>query len=381
VFLSRAGSLAKALWFVSDCFHLYLKGWPVVSRAVHIASGIKSAMTIWWLFAAVAGTSLFMTWVLRRYALASSLMDIPNERSSHSVPTPRGGGVAIVLSFLLALPFLAFFGALEWFSVWGLLVSGALVAVVGFLDDHGHIAARWRLLAHFTAAIWALALLGGLPPIQLGSFEFDLSWVGHILAAFYLVWMLNLYNFMDGIDGIASVEAICACLGACLIYWLTGNEGLMVAPMLLAMAVIGFLYWNFPPARIFMGDAGSGFLGLVLAILSLQAAWIDPALLWVWLILLGVFIVDATFTLGRRLLRGDKVYEAHRSHAYQFASRFYQRHLPVTLAVLVINVFWLLPIAVCVVWWKLNGLLGLIVAYVPLIVLAARFRAGELEKA
>jgi Fuc2NAc and GlcNAc transferase len=142
--------------------------------------------------------------------------------------------------------------------------------------------------------------------------------------------MLNLYNFMDGIDGIASVEAICACLGASVLYWLSGLDALIWGPLLLAASVAGFLYWNFPPARIFMGDAGSGFLGIVLGGLSLQAAWVSEPMLWAWLILLGVFIVDATFTLFRRLLRGEKVYEAHRSHAYQFASRRFGKHLPVT---------------------------------------------------
>ena len=237
------------------------------------------------------------------------------------------------------------------------------------------------MLGHFLGAIWALFWLGGLPALELFGFVLDLGWLGHVLAAIYLVWMLNLYNFMDGIDGIASVEAICACLGACLLYWLGGFENLILAPLVLAMAVAGFLYWNFPPARIFMGDAGSGFLGIILGMLSLQAAWSSPKLLWVWLILLGVFIVDATLTLLRRLLRGDKVYEAHRSHAYQFASRHYGRHLPVTLVVTAINLFWLLPLAACVVLWNMDGALALILAYVPLLVLAVRFHAGELEKA
>ena len=128
-----------------------------------------------------------------------------------------------------------------------------------------------------------------------------------------------------------------------------------------------------------MGDAGSGFLGIVLGGLSLQAAWVSPDLLWGWLILLGVFIVDATFTLIRRLLRGDKVYEAHRSHAYQFASRRFGKHLPVTLAVGAINLLWLLPIAAGVVRFGLNSSLGLILAYVPLVALAVIFRAGELD--
>jgi Fuc2NAc and GlcNAc transferase len=128
-----------------------------------------------------------------------------------------------------------------------------------------------------------------------------------------------------------------------------------------------------------MGDAGSGFLGVMLGGLSLQAAWVSSPMLWAWLILLGVFIVDATFTLFRRLLRGDKVYEAHRSHAYQFASRRFGRHLPVTVSVGLINLLWLLPIAVCVTCFGLDGALGVLVAYIPLIALAIKFHAGELE--
>lgn len=333
-----------------------------------------------WLIPAVAVLSLVLTAVLRRYALSRSIIDIPNARSSHSIPTPRGGGVAIVIAFLLALPILGTIGLLPWSQLIAVGGAGALVAVIGFMDDHGHIAARWRLLGHFTAAIWALAWLGGLPPVVFFGVSLDLHWFGHILAAIYLVWMLNLYNFMDGIDGIASVEALCVCLGACLIYALNGTPALTWGALILAMAVLGFLYWNFPPARIFMGDAGSGFLGITLGVLSVQAAWESSALLWVWLILLGVFIVDATFTLMRRLIRGDKVYEAHRSHAYQFASRLAGRHLPVTMAVIFINLVWLLPIAVSVGVFGLDGSTGLLLAYAPLILLAIKFHAGALEK-
>jgi Fuc2NAc and GlcNAc transferase len=328
----------------------------------------------------VAIAALCLTWILRRYALARSLMDIPNARSSHSVATPRGGGVAIVLSFLVAVPFFAATSSHSWDMVWAILGAGGGTAILGFLDDKGHIAARWRLLGHFCAAAWVLFWLGGLPAISILGITLDLGWFGYVVAALYLVWMLNLYNFMDGIDGIASVEAICVCVGACLIYWYGGFDNLIWAPLLLAMAVAGFLFWNFPPASIFMGDAGSGFLGIILAVLSLQAAWAAPHLLWAWLILLGVFIVDATLTLARRLLRGDKVYEAHRSHAYQFASREIGRHLPVTMVVGAINLFWLLPIAMCVVLLDMDGVVGLVIAYAPLVVLALRFRAGELEK-
>ncbi|WP_449123542.1 MraY family glycosyltransferase [Pseudomonas sp. MPG01] len=337
-------------------------------------------MSYGWFIPVIVVVSFFLTWTLRRYALSRSLMDIPNARSSHSVPTPRGGGVAIVLAFTLALGMLLFAGLMSSSAFFAIAGGGALIAVIGFMDDHGHIAARWRLLGHFAASTWLLFWLGGLPAVEIWGGTFDLGWFGHVLAAFYLVWLLNLYNFMDGIDGIAGVEAVCVCLGACVLYWLVDAAALIWAPLMLAAAVMGFLCWNFPPAKIFMGDAGSGFLGVVLGGLSLQAAWHDPSLFWGWLILLGVFIVDATFTLFRRLLRGDKLYEAHRSHAYQFASRQFGRHLPVTLATGLINLCWLLPIAVGVTRFGLGGVWGVLLAYIPLVFLAIRFHAGELEK-
>lgn len=337
-------------------------------------------MKVMFLMATIATLAWGLTALLRRYALARSLMDIPNARSSHSQPTPRGGGVAIVAAFLMGLSVAVAAGVdLPPEIYYALLGSGLAIALLGFLDDHGHIAARWRLLGHFAAAAWGLFWLGGLPPLTIFGQVVDFGWLGYLLASFYLVWLLNLYNFMDGIDGIASIEAICVCLGGALLYVLHGHAEDAVLPLLLSFAVAGFLYWNFPPARIFMGDAGSGFLGIVLGVLSLQAAWIDQSLLWGWLILLGVFIVDATFTLFRRLLRGDRVYEAHRSHAYQYASRQFGRHLPVTLAVAAINLCWLLPIALWVVQGG-DGLLGLLVAYGPLLGLAVKFRAGELEQ-
>jgi Fuc2NAc and GlcNAc transferase len=336
-------------------------------------------MKYWYFFPIVVLLSLVLTAVLRQYALHRSIIDIPNARSSHSIPTPRGGGVAIVVTFLISLVLLGCLQLQPFAWLTGLVGAGSLVAVIGFMDDHGHIAARWRLLLHFVAALWALFWFNGLPVLSILGFSIDLGWIGHALAAFYLVWMLNLYNFMDGIDGLASVEAISVCLGMCAIYFFFGFENLIWTPATLAMAVTGFLFWNFPPAKIFMGDAGSGFLGITLGILSLQAVWAEPGFLWAWLIMLGVFICDATFTLLRRLLRGDRVYEAHRSHGYQFASRKFAKHLPVTAAVLCINIFWLLPIAFLVMKFQLVGFLGLVFAYIPLIFLAVKFNSGAVE--
>ncbi|WP_350601390.1 glycosyltransferase family 4 protein [Pseudomonas sp. 65/3-MNA-CIBAN-0223] len=335
-------------------------------------------MMVWWLLFAVFAVSWGLTLVLRRYALAKSLMDIPNERSSHTVPTPRGGGVAIVAAFLVALPILTGLGLLDTSALYALLGSGLLVAVIGFIDDHGHIPARWRLLGHFIAAAWALFWLEGLPPIEFFGIAVDLGWFGSILAAVYLVWMLNLYNFMDGIDGLASAEAISVCLAICVVYWVSGCAELVWGALILVAAVAGFLFWNFPPARIFMGDAGSGFLGVVLGALAIQAAWTEPQLLWSWLILLGVFIVDATWTLFVRLFRGEKIYQAHRSHAYQLASKHFKSHKVITLSIVAINIGWLMPWAL---WVGLGGswLIGIVVAYVPLCLMAWKMSAGKTE--
>ncbi|WP_282362147.1 glycosyltransferase family 4 protein [Pseudomonas sp. PS01300] len=332
-----------------------------------------------WLILASGAASLVVTAILRRYAVARGLLDVPNARSSHSLPTPRGGGMAFVVTFLLALFGVASGGAVTPCLLIGLLGSGTLVAAIGFLDDHGHIPARWRLVGHFVAAAWGLTWLGGMPPLTLVGLRLDSIWLSAPLGALYLVWLLNLYNFMDGIDGIASIQAISVCLGACLLYSTTDNLQAIWLPLLLAATVAGFLFWNFPPARIFMGDAGSGFLGVVLGLLSLQAAWINPLLFWGWLILLGVFVADATFTLGRRLLRGERVHEAHRSHAYQYATRHHGSHLLVSLSVAALNIGWLLPVAMAVVSGKVEAEVGVFVAYVPLIILAIKYHAGKRE--
>ncbi len=338
-------------------------------------------MIFWCLLLLICSGSWAITGFLRRYALAKNLIDIPNERSSHSVPTPRGGGVAIVAVFLTALSVLYHFDLLAISVCLALSGAGFAVAVTGFLDDHGHIAARWRLLVHFFSAAWGLYWLGGLPPVTAFGHVFDPGWLMYVLSAVYIVWLLNLYNFMDGIDGLAGIEAVTVCCGAALLaYQVAPDSNAWMLPVLLSVAVCGFLFWNFPPAKIFMGDAGSGFLGLMLALFSVQAAGVEPRLLWVWLILLGVFIVDATVTLCRRVLRGEKFYQAHRSHAYQYASRRFGGHRPVTLAIAVINICWLLPVASLVALAKLDGVAGLVVAYFPLVLLAYRYKAGARQE-
>jgi len=195
-----------------------------------------------------------------------------------------------------------------------------------------------------------------------------------------LVWLINLFNFMDGIDGIAAIEAVCVLSGCVLLLWFQGAPLQTLAwPMLLAVTVVGFLLWNWPPASIFMGDVGSGFLGYVLGCFLVDTAVAGLIPVWSWLILLGVFVVDATVTLVRRALSGARWYEAHRSHAYQHAAQKWKSHRKVSLAVLGINLVWLLPLAWLAALIPEHGWLIMVVALAPLVAAALWLGAGNEE--
>ncbi|MGZ5156940.1 MAG: MraY family glycosyltransferase [Caldimonas sp.] len=318
-----------------------------------------------------------LTSSVRRYALHADLLDHPNARSSHTVPTPRGGGVAIVVSYLALVAVLALAGAMDSGLAAALLGGGVLVAVLGFIDDRRPVPARWRFAGHLVAAAWVLLWLGPLPKVPIFGAVVDLGLGATALSVLYLVWSINLFNFMDGIDGIASLEAISVALAGAFVWWLTQPQGDWLLAVAFAACVAGFLIWNFPPARIFMGDAGSGFLGCMVATLALWSSHTAPHLFWSWFILGGAFMVDATTTLVRRVARGERFNEAHRSHAYQYAARKCGSHKTVAIAFVAITVFWLFPLAVAVALGRLDGLTGVAIAYVPLILLALRYKAGD----
>ena len=250
-----------------------------------------------------------------------------------------------------------------------------------FLDDHGHVPALGRLSVHMVSAAWMLYWVGtnGVAAL-LGNSAISVL-VGIILATLYLVWLLNLYNFMDGIDGIAGAEGCFVALGGAILFWMADAWPAMWLCASFGAAIAGFLVWNVPPAKIFMGDVGSGFVGLMLGGLTCVAAEVDPNLFWSWLVLLGVFIVDATWTLARRVLRGENPLEAHRSHAYQRRSRAFGSHAVVTMGITVINLCWLLPIAGLIAAQMMPGPLGLVVAYLPLCFLTWSSGAGLADNA
>lgn len=334
-------------------------------------------MNLHWLWPSAAVVSFILTWMTMRFAERRRLLDFPNVRSSHDHPVPRGGGVAVVLTFMAGMAVAAWFGIPDERLLATVLGGGGMVALIGLLDDYRDVPVAWRLALHVLAAAWALYWLGGIPPELLPGVP---AMAVNVLGIVCIVWLINLYNFMDGIDGIAGIETATVCAGQIVLVAVSGSgdAALTVAAVLLA-SVIGFLFWNYPPARIFLGDGGSGFLGFMMAVSCVLAARIEPAFFWAWLILLGVFIVDSGVTLARRMLRRRRLDEAHRSHAYQFASRRYGGHAPVSLAVGAINLFWLLPMAFLTATGRAPAALALPVAYAPLMWLAFHFKAGAPE--
>lgn len=316
--------------------------------------------------------SLVLTVCVRRYALAH-LLDVPNDRSSHVTPAPTGGGLGIVVAFLASLLLIGWLG---WIShqISYVLLAGIPVAAIGFWDDHQPVSARWRIVVHLIVAVAAVLLLQGFPDVLLGDFSLRLGFFGYVVGAGFLVWSLNLFNFMDGIDGIAASEAIFVLAGLMLLNDSVSPE-LSGVLLLLMVACCGFLLLNWPAAKIFMGDIGSGYLGFALGALILLSALEKPVLLFSGLILYAVFVVDATVTLLTRYKRGRPWYAAHCSHAYQHLARQYG-HLRVVLGIWLVNLCWLLPLAFLAFFFRSNAWAILLLAYLPLVFAALKFKAG-----
>jgi len=313
----------------------------------------------------LAGTGVLATLLAsfyRQRALARSLLDHPGDRSSHDVPTPSGGGVAwvaaLVVGVLAAIP-----GGSAWDGSYvAILSAGVLLSVVGWWDDAYTLPIRHRLAAYGVLALAMAALLVTFPP----ALSAPLRLASLLVTAFALLWLINLYNFMDGIDGLAATQTALAATTAALFAWFyLGDPQYVLFCLLLAAANLGFLALNWAPARLFMGDAGSIAAGFLLGALALRAAAIAPPMLVVWLIMLAVFITDATLTLLWRMATGQPFTRPHRQHAYQRLARHWRGHAPVVLLLLAISSFWLLPLAWFSLLWPATAWLWLLLAYLP----------------
>ena len=318
----------------------------------------------------------WLSWYVTRrflwFALEKQFLDRPNHRSSHSIPTPRGGGISFVLVFLLATLALAAVQLLSPLEAVGLF-AGGVIAGVGYRDDQASLSVRLRLLVQLAVAAVALVCLRGT---VLGGHGL-VALFAAIAAGLAFVWLINLTNFMDGIDGIAGTEAFTVGISCTLLLARkhdSGGEAILYA--VLAVAAVGFLVYNWPPAKIFMGDAGSGFLGYCFGALALLSAGRGHLSLWTSVILLGVFVIDASFTLASRMLAGETWYVPHRTHAFQHVAKHYG-HRFTTLSIAAINLGWLAPWAVLADSYPRFAPLCLALAWLPLVALASALGAGR----
>ncbi|MDF3055618.1 MAG: glycosyl transferase family 4 [Gammaproteobacteria bacterium] len=282
--------------------------------------------------------SVYLCHFYTRYAARKSWLDLPNQRSSHTIPTPRGGGLVFILLWSMALLFLWLFSWVSTRELCIILPGTLIVTVTGFLDDRYSIRAKHRALLYTVATITSLYYLEGFDQISLTqTLHLPLFWVGPLFAFLAVSWSVNLFNFMDGMDGIAAVEALFILLAGGTFLWLSGAAGLAFSAFLLSACIAGFLVWNKPPAKLFMGDVGSATLGFIILLLSLIGEQLYGVSFLLWMILYMAFLVDATLTLLRRVFSREKWYEAHRLHAYQRLHQAGWSHKRVLLALICVN--------------------------------------------
>jgi Fuc2NAc and GlcNAc transferase len=307
--------------------------------------------------------SALLCGVYWRFALRNQILDRPNERSSHEAPTPHGGGAALIVAFFVGMLLSArLYGGWDTGFI-SIAAAALLLTALGVLDDLRGLSVRLRLSIYAITCLWiAVELLRPLPWLMPGDAILVFS------ATLVMLWSLNLYNFMDGIDGLAATQAVIACACAALLsFFSVGYSQYVLFCLLLAAAHVGFLFWNWPRARLFMGDAGSvstGFLLAALAMLGLAQGYLNPVC---WAVLLAAFITDATYTLLWRVFTGQPFTQPHRLHAYQRLARYWGSHLNVDLLLLALSALWLFPLAWGVQEWPENTLSLVILAYVPLI--------------
>lgn len=318
------------------------------------------------LLAGYLGTQFYLSIAIQKGILAN-----PNYRTLHQRPVPRGGGIVFSMIFVLGSVILGFFHLISIELVLALGLGGGAAALFGFIDDVVDIRASIKLFIQGCLAAWVLFCFGGGPLATIGWIP---VWVSLIVSWALLIWMINLYNFMDGVDGMAISGAIFISMTLMLGLVITGGPvSLSLLFALLAMSCVGFLLLNWPPARVFMGDSGSVFLGYCFGALIINTTMNGDISIWTWLIAMGYFIGDTTTTMVLRLMIVKKWYHAHRSHAYQNLARIWDDHRKVTGSVLFYHLAWLLPLSI---WSSLTPIfapLAAVLALAPAILWTIRF--------
>lgn len=278
------------------------------------------------------------------------MLAVPNARSSHQEPIPLGAGVVFVLLWFACLLVGYTFHLFSLMDLLLFLPGALLVSLVGFWDDYRDLTAKKRLVVQLLAATFCVALLGDDSTLHLSRYTtIAAGWAGLLLTIFSIVWSTNLYNFMDGLDGLTSVEALYIFGIGGFFFWNVGAIPIALLSWILVVTVAGFLVWNWPKARVFMGDAGSYFLGFLVGLFSLVGDRLYHIPITVWIILYGVFWFDTTVTLIRRFIRRENLAMAHREHAFHRLHRAGYTHAQVLLGVIMLN-----TILACIAIWALK---------------------------
>ena len=312
---------------------------PPHSLRSEIAMG-SDYLPVWVIgaFVLVFVSSAVLTGLVYAHARRKRWLAMPNARSSHVVPTPSSGGIGFAVVTLGVLTMLGATHALPASLAIALVGGGVLVAIIGWIDDRRQLPARVRLVAYILAAVWAIWWIGGPDTLTIGWTFVSLGVWGTLLAVVCVVAFSNLYNFMDGIDGLIGAHAVFMGGILALLTFLVGAPALAAAYGILTASALGFLVWNWHPAKIFMGDVGSVLLGCCLAVLAVASEQLRALPALTWMTLFAPVIVDAGFTTIRRAFHGERWYEAHRTFSYQRAVQSGHQHSTVVLGILIIDV-------------------------------------------
>ncbi len=305
------------------------------------------------------------------FAERRNIKSIANQRSSHFIPVPNGGGLGFLIITLISLIILTNIDDMSIKNSNYLIFTSMVVGLMGFADDINDIPALQRFLVQLSASAIVIIFFTQFPNINFLDFSILGKPFLYIFGIIFLVWLTNLYNFMDGIDGLATLEGIFILFSYLFIIFYNGNSMLLITHeklflfnsiLILISALFGFLLFNFPNSSIFMGDVGSSFLGFFLGSIGIYAASSEWINFWTLTIIWSIFLVDATVTLLVRILRGEVWYDAHRSHAYQKITQSYVKkiskkyneeshsrtkaHRFVCLLYSAINLVWVFPLSI-----------------------------------
>jgi len=290
--------------------------------------------------------ALVLTPLMRWYSLRRGLIDQPGARRSHSSPVARGGGLAIGISLVMTAVAFAPNSAVVAPFVGG----AAIVSLLGWRDDHAPLGVGWRLGIQLLLAAGIIAWLGPVEAISIGGVTVQAAWLWTPTAVLAIVWLMNLFNFMDGSDGLASSQAVISFTLFAFAFGLAGETAGAWLAAVAAGASLGFLFWNRPPASIFLGDSGSLLLGWCAGAFALTGTLSDSFSVWVSFIIVSPFVIDATVTLCWRLARGERWYTPHTNHAYQYLIRLRWSHGKVLLAWIALNGLLVVPATVLALW-------------------------------